>query len=80
MVFFTYRFNEVSFDSMHMYVQEHPWFKSLHWERLYQMKAAFIPTVKNELDTQNFEKFEEVSVLNLLIVNWSFFNLLRFSQ
>lgn len=25
------------------------------------MKAAFIPEVNDELDTQNFEKFEEVS-------------------
>jgi len=24
------------------------------------MKAAFIPEVNDELDTQNFEKFEEV--------------------
>lgn len=26
------------------------------------MEAAFIPAVNDELDTQNFEKFEEVSV------------------
>jgi len=29
-------------------------------DKLYQMKAAFIPEVNGELDTQNFEKFEEV--------------------
>ena len=27
------------------------------------MKAAFIPQVNDELDTQNFEKFEEVNML-----------------
>ncbi|TYG98620.1 hypothetical protein ES288_A10G131800v1 [Gossypium darwinii] len=38
----------------------HPWFKGIEWDKLYQMKAAFIPEVNDELDTQNFEKFEEV--------------------
>ena len=27
---------------------------------MYQIKAAFIPEVNDELDTQNFEKFDEV--------------------
>ena len=31
------------------------------WDKLYSMKAAFIPQVNDELDTQNFEKFEEVA-------------------
>jgi hypothetical protein len=30
------------------------------------MEAAFKPEVKNELDTQNFEKFEEVGLLSIL--------------
>jgi len=30
---------------------------------LYQSEAAFIPEVNGELDTQNFEKFEEVDSL-----------------
>ncbi|KAI8524642.1 hypothetical protein RHMOL_Rhmol13G0164300 [Rhododendron molle] len=38
----------------------HPWFKGIEWEKLYQMEAAFIPEVKGDLDTQNFEKFDEV--------------------
>lgn len=42
------------------YFQIHPWFKGIEWDKLYQMKAAFIPEVNDELDTQNFEKFEEV--------------------
>ena len=40
--------------------QAHPWFKGIKWDKLYQIKAAFILEVNDELDTQNFEKFEEV--------------------
>lgn len=40
--------------------QAHPWFEGIEWDTLYQIKAAFIPEVNDELDTQNFEKFEEV--------------------
>jgi hypothetical protein len=37
------------------------------WDKLYQMEAAFIPEVKDDLDTQNFVKFEEVlTSLNFL--------------
>jgi len=31
------------------------------------MKAAFIPEVNDELDTQNFEKFEEVYYVFMLM-------------
>ncbi|CAL0316702.1 unnamed protein product [Lupinus luteus] len=41
-------------------IKAHPWFKGIEWDKLYQMEAAFIPEVNGELDTQNFEKFEEV--------------------
>lgn len=41
-------------------LQAHPFFEGLEWEKLYLMEAAFIPEVNDELDTQNFEKFEEV--------------------
>jgi serine/threonine kinase 38 len=41
-------------------LQSHPFFEGVQWEKLYQMEAAFIPEVNDELDTQNFEKFEEV--------------------
>ncbi|KAL8092989.1 hypothetical protein AgCh_035027 [Apium graveolens] len=37
----------------------HPWFKGVEWDNLYEMEAAFIPEVKDEMDTQNFEKFDE---------------------
>lgn len=40
-------------------IKAHPWFKGIQWDRLYQIEAAFKPEVKDELDTQNFEKFEE---------------------
>ncbi|KAF5752395.1 serine/threonine-protein kinase 38-like isoform X1 [Tripterygium wilfordii] len=40
-------------------IKVHPWFKGIEWGKLYQIKAAFIPEVNEELDTQNFEKFEE---------------------
>ncbi|XP_044485977.1 serine/threonine-protein kinase tricornered-like [Mangifera indica] len=40
-------------------IKAHPWFKGIMWDKLYQIKAAFIPEVNDELDTQNFEKFEE---------------------
>ncbi|KAF9599959.1 hypothetical protein IFM89_001994 [Coptis chinensis] len=41
-------------------LQAHPWFKGIEWERLYEMEAAYKPTVNGELDIQNFEKFEEL--------------------
>ncbi|XP_042458634.1 serine/threonine-protein kinase 38-like [Zingiber officinale] len=40
-------------------IKDHPWFNGVEWDKLYEMEAAFIPEVKDELDTQNFEKFEE---------------------
>ncbi|KAF8083209.1 hypothetical protein N665_0788s0009 [Sinapis alba] len=40
-------------------IKDHPWFIGVEWGKLYQMKAAFIPQVNDELDTQNFEKFDD---------------------
>ncbi|KAK9684954.1 hypothetical protein RND81_10G245400 [Saponaria officinalis] len=40
-------------------IKVHPWFNGIDWERIYQMDAAFIPEVNDELDTQNFENFDE---------------------
>lgn len=50
------------------YLQAHPWFKNTEWEKLYQIEAAFIPEVNDELDTQNFEKFEEVDSYSLFFM------------
>ncbi|KAF1879166.1 hypothetical protein Lal_00047838 [Lupinus albus] len=41
-------------------IKAHPWFKGIEWDKLYQMKAAFVPEVNDELDTQNFEEFTEM--------------------
>ncbi|CAB4296919.1 unnamed protein product [Prunus armeniaca] len=38
----------------------HPWFRCVQWDRLYEIEAAYKPTVIGDLDTQNFEKFPEV--------------------
>ncbi|XP_074316096.1 uncharacterized protein LOC141652491 isoform X2 [Silene latifolia] len=40
-------------------IKVHPWFNGIDWERIYQTEAAFIPEVIDELDTQNFENFDE---------------------
>ncbi|KAK7245355.1 hypothetical protein RIF29_40195 [Crotalaria pallida] len=40
-------------------IKAHPFFEGTEWDKLYQMEAAFLPEVNDELDTQNFEKFEE---------------------
>ena len=44
--------------------QAHPWFEGVEWEKIYQMEAAYIPEVNDDLDTQNFEKFDEVFILS----------------
>ncbi|KAL2321064.1 hypothetical protein Fmac_030033 [Flemingia macrophylla] len=43
-------------------IKAHPFFNGVEWDKLYQMEAAFIPEVNDELDTQNFEKFEEADI------------------
>ncbi|XP_039686421.1 serine/threonine-protein kinase tricornered isoform X2 [Medicago truncatula] len=41
-------------------IKDHPWFRDVLWDRLYETEAAFKPRVVGELDTQNFMKFDEV--------------------
>ncbi|XP_040998723.1 serine/threonine-protein kinase tricornered-like [Juglans microcarpa x Juglans regia] len=41
-------------------VKAHSWFRCIQWDMLYEMEAAYKPTVKGDLDTQNFEKFPDV--------------------
>ncbi|KAK9269915.1 hypothetical protein L1049_025488 [Liquidambar formosana] len=43
-------------------IKAHPWFRCIQWDMLYEMEAAYKPTVTGDLDTQNFEKFSEVEV------------------
>jgi hypothetical protein len=38
-------------------IKSHPFFKDLDWENLRAMKAPIVPTVKDDVDTQNFDKF-----------------------
>ncbi|KQK07171.1 hypothetical protein BRADI_2g33530v3 [Brachypodium distachyon] len=40
-------------------IKAHTWFRGVEWDRLYEMDAAFKPQVNDELDTQNFQKFDE---------------------
>ncbi|CAM6092926.1 unnamed protein product [Calypogeia fissa] len=42
-------------------IKQHAWFRGVQWSKLYDIEAAFKPEVTGELDTQNFEKFEEVA-------------------
>ncbi|KAL8166020.1 hypothetical protein V2J09_007519 [Rumex salicifolius] len=41
-------------------IKEHPWLRSVQWDMLYEMEAAYKPRVNGETDTQNFEKFDDV--------------------
>ncbi|CAL9773041.1 unnamed protein product [Musa acuminata subsp. burmannicoides] len=41
-------------------IKAHPWFKGVVWDKLYEMDAAFKPEVNDELDTQNFLKFDDL--------------------
>ncbi|PNY09338.1 serine/threonine-protein kinase CBK1-like protein, partial [Trifolium pratense] len=41
-------------------IKAHPWFKCIQWDMLYELEAAYKPTVIGDLDTQNFEKFPDV--------------------
>jgi serine/threonine kinase 38 len=40
-------------------IKHHPFFAGLDWDSLYRVKAPYTPDVQGELDTQNFEHFDE---------------------
>lgn len=40
-------------------IKNHPFFKSIVWDKVHLMTAPFIPKIKNPEDTSNFEKFDE---------------------
>ncbi|KAG5043607.1 hypothetical protein JHK87_007522 [Glycine soja] len=62
-------------DPMSTCRKAHPFFNGVEWDKLYQMEAAFIPEVNDELDTQNFEKFEEMfSSKDLNFVGYTYKN------
>ena len=41
-------------------LQAHPFFRGVDWDNLYTAKSPYVPKVEHELDTQNFEPYEEV--------------------
>ncbi|KAK7336882.1 hypothetical protein VNO77_17433 [Canavalia gladiata] len=45
-------------------IKAHPFFYGVEWDKLYHIEAAFIPEVNDDLDTQNFEKFDECDIQN----------------
>lgn len=49
--------------SCFLHLQAHPWFEPVDWDTIFDMDAAFVPEVNDDLDTQNFEKFDEVTNL-----------------
>ena len=38
---------------------KHPWFGGLNFNKIRDIKAPNIPIIKSELDTSNFDKYEE---------------------
>ena len=41
-------------------IKAHPFFRSVDWEAVRRQKAPIVPKVDSEIDTQNFDKFEEL--------------------
>ena len=40
-------------------IKAHPFFAGIDWKKLRDKAAPYIPDVKSEIDTRNFDKFEE---------------------
>lgn len=40
-------------------IKLHPFFANFHWDRIAETAAPFKPDFKHELDTKNFDTFEE---------------------
>ncbi|KAA0189890.1 Serine/threonine-protein kinase LATS1 [Fasciolopsis buskii] len=40
-------------------IKAHSFFSSINWEQLPTQKAPYIPTIKDELDTSNFDPVED---------------------
>ncbi|KAF6777034.1 hypothetical protein AHF37_03392 [Paragonimus kellicotti] len=44
-------------------LKAHPFFSSVVWDKLPMQRAPYIPTIKNELDTSNFDPVDDERVL-----------------
>lgn len=42
-------------------LRAHPFFAGVDWQRLYEVRPPYRPAVEHELDTQNFEQYEDES-------------------
>lgn len=40
-------------------IKGHPFFTGIDWKRLKERSAPYLPEIKSEIDTRNFDKFEE---------------------
>jgi serine/threonine kinase 38 len=40
-------------------IESHPFFEGVDWAGLHARAAPYVPRVDHELDTQNFERFDE---------------------
>jgi hypothetical protein len=45
-------------------IKAHPFFESVDWAGLHARAAPYVPRVDHELDTQNFERFDEDMNMN----------------
>lgn len=40
-------------------IKAHPFFEGIDWQNLHTQAPPYVPRVDHELDTQNFERFDE---------------------
>lgn len=40
-------------------IKNHAFFEGFNWNKVKQMRAPFVPKLDSEIDTRNFDKFEE---------------------